>query len=304
MNMNIELQDLRSFVTTANVKSFRIAAELLHLSQPALTRRIQKLEETLGVILLERTTRHVDLTTVGRDFLPRAQRLLDELDTSLLSVREIAERRAGLVTIGCIPTATYYLLPKAIAVFNAEYPAIRTRILDAGANEVLKSTLNKEVDFGISMFGENNPDVVFEPLIKEEFILACRFDHPLAVQTTVTWQQTKPYHLIAVGKSSGNRLLIDLALNKYAFKPRWFYEVQHLSTSLGLIEAGLGIAALPRLALPPVDRPIIVSRPLIEPQITRTIGIIRSRGTTLSPAALRFYQVLKEVICDKTLDSQ
>ncbi len=60
--MNIELQDLRSFVTTANVKSFRIAAELLHLSQPALTRRIQKLEETLGVILLERTTRHVDLT--------------------------------------------------------------------------------------------------------------------------------------------------------------------------------------------------------------------------------------------------
>lgn len=90
--MDISIGDLRSFVTVAELESFQEAAFALNISQPALSRRVQKLEEMLGVQLLERTTRKVSLSTVGRDFLPKAQRLIDELDTSLLSVREIAER--------------------------------------------------------------------------------------------------------------------------------------------------------------------------------------------------------------------
>lgn len=290
--MNIDLEDLRAFVATAEMQSFRAAADSIHLSQPALTRRIQKLEATLGVSLLERTTRRVSLTAVGRDFLPRARRLLDDLETSLLSVREIAERRSGLVSIACIPTAAYYFLPDVISAFTEEFPAIRFRIFDAGANEVLQSILNREADFGITLLGADDPDVTFDPLIEEPFLLACRRDHPLAQQESVTWADLAAHRFVTVGRTSGNRLIMDLALARANVRPRSFFEVQHLSTSLGLVEAGLGVAALPRMALPAGPHPSIVTLPLIEPRVTRTVGVVRVPGARRAPAAEQFYQML------------
>ena len=290
--MNVELDDLRAFVVTAEMRSFRAAAENIHLSQPALTRRIQKLEATLGVPLLERTTRRVELTAVGRDFLPRARRLLDDLETSLLSVQEIAQRRSGQVNIACIPTAAYYFLPDVISAFSEAYPSIRVRIVDAGANEVLQSVLNREVDFGITLMGADDPDVAFEPLVEEPFMLACRNDHPLAERDVVQWEDLAEHRFITVGRASGNRLILDLGLAKTGFRPRWFYEVQHLSTSLGLVEAGLGVAALPKMSLPSGPHPLIASRPLIDPVVMRTVGLVRRPGARLSPASERVHEML------------
>jgi DNA-binding transcriptional LysR family regulator len=97
---------------------------------------------------------------------------------------------------------------------------------------------------------------------------------------------------MTVSKSSGNRLLIDLALTDIPARPRWFYEVRHVSTLVGLVEAGLGVAAVPRLAMPGSDHPTLVSVPLVEPTITRTMGLIRRRGRSLSPAAQQLYDLL------------
>jgi DNA-binding transcriptional LysR family regulator len=290
--MKIDLNDLEAFVLVAELRSFAAAAALIHLSQPALTRRVQKLEETLGVPLLERTTRRVELTTVGREFLPKARRLLDELDASLLSVREIAERRVGQVSVACVPTAAYYFLPEVIRAFGEEYPNIRIRIVDEGANAVLQSVLHGEVDLGINLLGGEEPEIVFEPLLEDPFVLACRRDHPLADRAEVAWRDLAPYRFITVGRMSGNRLILDLGLAGLECRPRWFYEVQHLSTSLGLVEAGLGVAALPRLAMPPEGHAVLVSRPLLDPVLTRTMGVIRRRTAVLSPAARQFHEML------------
>jgi DNA-binding transcriptional LysR family regulator len=292
--MNVDLDDLRAFVAVAELRSFNAAAQLIHLSQPALTRRVQKLEENLGVSLLERTTRRVELTTVGRDFLPKARRLLDDLDASLLSVREIAEHRSGLVNIACIPTAAYYFLPDVIATYSKTYPNIRIRVVDEGANAVLQSVLNGEVELGITLLGTQESEITFDPLVEEPFVLACRGDHELAARKEVSWQELKPYRFITVGRLSGNRLILDLQLAQTDWRPRWFYEVQHLSTSLGLVEAGLGIAALPRMSLPAGPHPVLASRPLINPVVTRTVGIVRRRGASLSPAGQRFYDMLMQ----------
>ncbi|GAB1377246.1 LysR family transcriptional regulator [Pararhodobacter aggregans] len=294
MHMNIDLDDLRAFVATAEMRNFGAAADSIHLSQPALTRRIQKLESVLGVTLLDRTTRRVELTAVGRDFLGRARRLLDDFETSLLSVKEIAERRSGLVSIACIPTAAYYFLPDVVRAFNTAYPAIRIRIVDSGANEVLQSVLNREVDFGITLLGADDPDVLFAPLVEEPFMLACRKDHELAQRSEISWADLAEHRFITVGRSSGNRLIVDLGLGRAGIRSKWFYEVQHLSTSLGLVEAGLGIAALPRMSLPSGDHPTIASRPLIDPVVTRTVGLVRRLGVTLSPSAERFYGMMME----------
>ncbi len=118
--MNFELVDLRAFIAVSDLGSFHRAAKALNLSQPALSRRIQKLEESLGAPLLERSTRHVALTMVGRDFIPKVRRFLDEFETSVLSIRDLGARSGGLVSIASVPTAVFYFLPRAISRFSAD----------------------------------------------------------------------------------------------------------------------------------------------------------------------------------------
>jgi DNA-binding transcriptional LysR family regulator len=276
----------------AELGVFQDAAQQLNISQSALTRRIQKLEEMLGVMLLNRTTRRVELTTVGRSFLPKAQTVLNDLDSALLAVGEIAEHRAGQVSIACVPTAAYYFLPAVIKAFNVWYPKIRIRIVDEGANAALQSVINGDAELGLNMLGAQEPDLVFEPLLEDPFVLACRNDHDLASFNHVQWRQLEPYPFITVGRQSGNRLLLDIGLANSEWRPKWFYEVQHLSTSLGLVEAGLGIAALPSLAMPRGPHPFLVSRPLVDPVLRRTMGLIRRRSHRLSPAAEKFHELL------------
>ena len=288
-----DLDGLRGFVTVAEVGSFHGAADLLHLSQPALTRRIQKLEAALGVQLIERDTRQLRLSSVGRDFYFKTKRLLDELDAAVMGIRELADRASGEVTIGAVPTATYYFLPRVIEDFNSQFPRIRIRILDLSANDVLEAVKRGQAEFGINLLGAQEPDLEFEPLLRDPFVLVCRKDHPLAALEQVGWADLASYRFVTVGRLSGNRIILDAALAGLPVRPRWFYEVQHLSTSLGLVEAGLGVAAVPQLAVPTGQHPVLIVRPLVEPVVTRIMGIIRRHGATLSPAAQQFHQILK-----------
>jgi DNA-binding transcriptional LysR family regulator len=291
--MRVDFDELQAFVAVAELRSFAAAAEAINLSQPALTRRIQKLEATLGLQLIDRSTRQLRLSSVGRDFFLKTKRLLDEIDTAVMGIRELADRVTGEVTVGAVPTATYYFLPRVIDAFNARYPRIRIRILDLSANDVLEAVKRGQAEFGINLLGAQEPDLDFEPLLRDPFLLVCRRDHALAELDTVRWRDLAPYRFITVGRLSGNRIIMDAALAGLPVRPRWFYEVQHLTTSLGLVEAGLGVAAVPQLAVPTGDHPVLAVRPLIEPVVTRTMGIIRRRGATLSPAAQEFHETLK-----------
>jgi DNA-binding transcriptional LysR family regulator len=292
MSINFESLDLRAFVAVVDLEGFHRAAEALNLSQPALSRRIQRLEAAVGAALLERTTRRVALTTVGREFLPLVRRMLDEFDSSLFAMRDVGRERRGLISLACVPTAAFYFLPSVIARFNEQYPNIRFRILDLSANEGLESVARGEVEFGINLLGASDPELTFEPLIEDPFVLACRRDHPLAQRRSLSWSDLEGQPLVAVSRTSGNRILLDAALVRTGVSLSWSYEVTHLSTSLGLVEAGLGISVLPQLATPQAEHPIIVTRPIGNPEVSRTIGVVRRRGGRLAPAAERFLEML------------
>lgn len=292
MHINCDTLDLRSFIAVMELGNFHRAAEALNVSQPALSRRIQKLEETIGAQLFERTTRSVAPTAVGREMLPLVRRLLDEFDQSLFSFRDVGLRRGGLVTIACLPTAAFYFLPAVIRRFAAEFPQIRFRIMDLSANDGLTAVSRGEVEFGINLMGASSADLEFTPLVEDPFVLAARRDHPLAAQSVVRWSDLPPHRLITVSRSSGNRTLLDAALAKADVQLSFTYETTHLSTSLGLVEAGLGVSVLPSMATPQGDHPIITVRPLHEPEASRTIGIVRRRGASLAPAAQHFLDML------------
>ena len=114
MNNKFDLADIQAFAAVAELQSFRAAAEAIHLSQPAFSRRIDKLEEALGVRLLDRTTRRVTLKAVGRDFARKTRVWLDDLDGMLMGLGDMAARRMGEVTIACVPSAVYYFLPQVV----------------------------------------------------------------------------------------------------------------------------------------------------------------------------------------------
>jgi DNA-binding transcriptional LysR family regulator len=292
-NMNLDLGDLRAFVAVAERGSFHAAASDIHLSQPALSRRVAKLEASLGVRLLDRTTRKVELTTVGRDFARKARELLNGLDQSLLGISEIAERLSGEVTVACVPSAVRYFLPGVLQRYHEKYPRIVLRIADEGAGDVLSSVARGEADFGVNYIGAHEPNIEFEPVLKESFVVACRKDHALAKRRKVSWAELGKYDYMTVAKASGNRFLLDLALAETPDRPRSFCEVRHVMTVVSLVEAGLGIAAVPQLAMPPGDHPTLVSVRLVEPAVTRTVGLIRRRGIALSPAAQQLYDMIR-----------
>jgi len=294
MRINFDLLDLRAFLTVLDTGGFHKAAEALNLSQPALSRRIQAFEQAIGAPVLERTTRHVAATTVGRSLEPLARRLLDEFEESLLALTGVGDRQSGQITLACVPTAAFYFLPRAIERFNAQFPRIRFRILDLSANEALESVARGEVEFGINFMGNSHPDLNFTRLADDPFVLACRRDHPLAKRRRLTWKDLEGHLLIGVSRNSGNRTILDAALAGTKVRLNFFYEVNHLTTSLGMVERGLGLSVLPKLATPPNNHATIVTKAITHPEVKRTIGIVERRGTRLSPAAHRFRTMLLE----------
>ena len=290
----IEFKDLVIFVKVAETGNFHEAAEATFLSQPALSRRMQKLETVLGANLFERTTRKTKLTTVGREFLPKARRMLEEFELSVLGIQDMASQQKGTITIACIPTAAFYFLPSVIKPFNEKYPGIRIRILDESANQGLESVIQGDADFGINMAIAQHSEVSFTPLIDDPFVVCMRQDHPLTALDEVTWKDLENYKLISVSRTSGNRLLLDKSIVRDQVKLNSFYEVQHLSTSLGLVETGLGLSIVPRLAMPMGTNTALTYRPLAGEQIDRSIGLIRRTSTPVSASADLFIQILLE----------
>lgn len=292
--INFDLQELQAFVAVAERSSFRAAAEDLHLSQPALSRRIEKLENILGARLLDRTTRHVALTNVGRVFLEHSRAALAELESAMLGVVDLATQLSGLVSVACVPSAAYYFLPSVLREFAARYPRIRVRVIDEGANTVLNAVISGRADFGINFIGTQETDVEFKAIFKEDFVLAARKDHPLASRKEVTWEDLGGERFMTVDKDSGNRLLIDAALAKSGKRSQSAFEVSHVLTLLGMVEAGLGVAAVPQLALPLTTHPTLVGIPLVKPRVSRTLGLISRHGRSLAPASQVLYDMLRE----------
>jgi DNA-binding transcriptional LysR family regulator len=133
------LADLRAFVTVADLRSFAAAAKALHLSQPALSRRISHLEDVLGVRLLDRTTRSVAVTALGLRFHGQVRGLVADLDRSVLDLRDAAGMEAGDVTIACVFSAVHHFLPPVVRAFRERHPRVLVRIVEAGADDVLAS---------------------------------------------------------------------------------------------------------------------------------------------------------------------
>jgi DNA-binding transcriptional LysR family regulator len=233
---------------------------------------------------------------VGRTFLVNVRTALDGLEDAVLDVADLAAHRTGTVTLACVPSAVWHFLPEVLNRFSARFPRIRVRVHDESAQDVLNLVLAGEADFGINFTGAENPDIVFEPIYVESYVLAMRRDHPLATRSVLSWKETVGERYISVAKSSGNRSVLDAALAGVEKHPPIFCEVNHVSGVLALVEAGMGVAAVPGLSVLPGRPDSIVGVPLVNPTINRTLGLISKRSHKMAPAARTLFEMLTEAL--------
>jgi len=291
--MKVDTLGVQAFIAVADHTGFQRAADELHISQTAVTRRLQNLESHLGVKLIERTTRNVALTAIGSDFLPQARRLVSELANALDEIAESGKARRGDVSIACVPTAGIQFLPRIIQEYSSSHPDNRITILDHSSSAVADAVVRREAELGINLAQTRHPDLIGNRLLTDQFVLICRDDHPLANKKKVAWKELTSYPLIFAGEANANRSVLDQELGSSKVKLQLFYEVQRSSTALGLVAEGVAIAVVPRLAVQKGTYPRLRAVALVDPIISRVLVLVTRKAAHLSPAAQALYDLIK-----------
>lgn len=290
--MKLDVLGMEAFVSVATHRSFARAADVLSVTSPALTRRLNNLEAQLGVKLLERTTRSVSLTGAGTSFLPRARHLLEELSTTFREISAGGRAKRGTVTIACVPTVGVVFLPSVLREYSRRHPDNRIHILDHSSYGVAEAVQQREAEFGISLADVQFSDLDSTQVLTDRFALICRHDHPLARRRTLQWGQLQGHALIVPGGGSSNRPLLDTVLGPLNIQLPAAYEVQRSATAVGLVAQGLGAAIVPRLSIPPGAYPQLRLIALTDPVVGRTFALLRRKGAVLSPPAQALHDLI------------
>lgn len=290
----MDLRHLRYFVAVAEERHFGRAAERLHMAQPPLSQAIRQLEADLGVVLLLRTTRRVDLTEAGAAYLARARSILAEMDEAAHEARRVAAGVVGRLAIGCVGSATYSLLPALSRHLATELPgvdfAFRGEMLAPDQVEALRSGA---IDVALLRPPVADLSLTVTPLRRDRLVVALPADHPLARRRQVRAVDLRDADLI-VHSADRRSVMYDVVIGLFrdaGIDPRVRHEVGETSTLVTLVAGGLGVAVVPEpvtaLALEGVTyRPLV--RPAVsvelavahraerhEPHLTRTIEVIR-----------------------------
>lgn len=294
MRVNLTLQQLEAFEKVATVGSFRAAAQVLFVSQPALSRTIRVAEDILGTRLFDRDTRHVELTPAGHELLPIARRILQEFDSAFSELSQFVDGRRGHITVASLPSVGVAILPSVIAALRQELPDVGFTLEEAPAAPLLTLVDEGLVDFGIMVEPRDDSRLRYTHLFNDPFVLVCRRDDPLAQLKSTKWTAFagRPY----INSSSQGSIgpIVDAVLQQQGIKAMPAYEYPSVAACGAMVAEGLGITALPKLALGLVASSELTVVPLQSPLVNRRIGIVTRVGKSLSPVAARMVQHLVE----------
>ena len=189
---------MRAFVALARTGNFTLAAQALHVTQSALSGLIKELEQTLGARVVDRSTRRIDVTDIGRELLPLFSQMIDDLDGALANVADHTRLKKGVVRIAAPQLMACTLLPPSIAAYRELHPDISVRLADTEVEGVIARVMSGEADFGIGPERTPAPPLLARELFTMPFALVLPPHHPLAARARVTWQDAAAYPFISL----------------------------------------------------------------------------------------------------------
>lgn len=290
--MSASIRHLKCFIEVAAQQSISRAAAQLFVSQSALTLTIQQLEERLKVRLFDRTTRNVTLTPAGTEFLPVAQRLVDDFQSAIENMQTLGAGQRGHVGVATVPSMMALLMPQVIANFARAHPHVTVYAREDNSAGIEQRIVSGDVDFGLATPMEQLAGLHYTPLFEDQFAVVCAPDHALARKKQVKWSELEKYQII--GFSSDTGMQVQLArepeVPDCVRKPH--YRVSNTATIFDLVQQGLGVSTMPSLAAqrPPLNR--LASRPLVQPTYKRKVCLVRRDQRSLTPAAEAFWELI------------
>lgn len=292
------IAQMQRFVAVAEELSFRKAAARLHLSQPPLSDSIRQLEEALGTVLLNRTSRSVELTKSGEVFLERSRRVLAQLDEAVDATRAVAQGMSGRLAVGFNPTSTYDVLPRVLRRFRERYPDVTYRFEELTTAEQEDALQQRRVDVALYIAPTTSrPGIWQEVFLRERLRVVLPEDHPLAACERIELGQLRhePFIFVPPRWGTGYYARVSYACQEAGFTPRVFQEVERVHTQVSLVAAGLGVA-LSAASLCRFLPPGAVYRDLDDPLSLFHVefGVSRLEADR-SPIAAAFIAVAREV---------
>jgi len=290
----VSLQQLRALAAVAETGSFTLAAESLQLTQPAISHLVKRMEEDLGQPLVVRG-RRIRMTDAGQMMVDTAVRALRLIDESVNACRSQAQLREGRVVLAVGHLTAGALMPPLLGRFAQKHPKLATTLLDSTAEQMISRILSQEADLGFgSDIGQAHSELATEPLFTERMALFVREDHPLAQRSSIEARQLEALPFIHVNPDANVWRAVSRQLSSVAnVYPKVAHHVSMLSTAFGLIQAGAGVALLPRyveVLMPPNLRVLSVTRPVLEYPLVA----VRLAKHPLSPAAMAFLDIARQ----------
>jgi LysR family hydrogen peroxide-inducible transcriptional activator len=289
----MEVHQLRYFVAVAQTGSFSRAAEQCHVSQPALSQQIQKLERSLGHRLFHRLGKRAALSEAGRLLFQQAQQILTLLENAERQVKDFDQLAHGQLTVGAIPTIAPYVLPDVIQAYTRRFPQVELLIHEDLTAHLVDAVGTGELDLALAALPIHDGRLVCETLFTEPLLLALPRQHPLAARRRIALEDVRDERFILLDEMHclGEQIL---AICRDEGCHRIGCRSSQLSTVQALIALGQGISLLPEMARAADHDWQIVYRPLAGGDYQRTVGVIWHRDRYHGAAAVQFLKLLRE----------
>lgn len=287
----MDIASLYAFVAIADNGSFSSAADRLHLTQPAVSKRVATLEEQLNVRLFDRLGRTVRLTEAGAVLLPSARRILAEVDDSRRALRNLSGSVSGSLTLATSHHIGLHRLPPVLRTFTTRYPQVRLDMRFMDSEVACGVVLRGEVELAIVTLPPSvEPPLEMQPLWSDPLVIVAARTHPLTQFTRVMPQQLARHSAILPSEATFTRRIFEEQLARLGVTISVAFATNYLETIKMMVAVGLGWSVLPRTMM---DREL-VELAIAGLGLERTLGVVRHTGHTLSNAAGAMLAILQD----------
>ena len=290
----MQIEFLETFVEVARHGNLTRAAEVLYLSQPSVSGRLQTLESELGEQLLIRTPRGVRMTDAGREFLPYAERAVHAFREGQQALGELRQVVAGRLVLGAAPAVSTYFLPNVLKRFATDHPGVRISVRTGHSEEVLAMVLADQVQIGL-VRSIQHPDIEVHPCYEDELVLLASPAHPFSTREVVSLEEVAQEGLVLFDRTSSYYELTRGLFLDSGIVPSTVMELDNIEAAKKMVELGMGVALLPRVAVARevglgTISPISIAD---APTIRRPVLAIHRRGPGLAGPGLAFLALIR-----------
>lgn len=294
----MQIGQLRAYLAVAEQRHFTRAARELGMAQPSVSAHVRRLEADLGTELFDRMKGKITLTPAGETLLPFARRIIADVDAAADELRSLGGLARGRIAIGATPSLAATLVPAVLSRFHAAYPGIELAIRQAGSVELVAAVEEGAVDVALVILPIRHDVLETQALLREELVVAVARGHALGRRRTLAIGDLRDVPLVMFREGYDLRTTTEAACRAAGFAPTFAVEGGEMDGVLRLAAAGLGAAIVPSLVVPPHGELHAVR--IVQPSLTRTIGLAHRRDRRLSRAGQELLETVRALVRDRS----